>query len=177
MSETAEPSPGRPTDYSPEIVAVILARIAEGESVRSIARDEAMPAMSTIFKWLAEHEEFSEQYRSACEMRADAMFEEMFEIADDGTNDWMERHNQDGQSLGWVLNSEHVQRSRLRVDTRKWALSKMQPKKYGDKVQHVGGDESDAPIRVASVVRTIVDPKTDRTEHPDAESVPPASGA
>lgn len=63
------------------------------------------------------------------------MFEDMFDIADDGTNDWVKRDGAD------VLNSEHVQRSRLRIDTRKWALARMSPRKYGDKigVEHSGG--------------------------------------
>ena len=61
------------------------------------------------------------------------------DIADDGTNDWQERQNKDGSSY-IALNTEHVQRSRLRVDTRKWIASKLKPKKYGDKqaVEHSG---------------------------------------
>lgn len=61
------------------------------------------------------------------------MADELLEIADDGTNDWMERIDGDGAGVGWVLNGEHVQRSRVRIDTRKWLLSKMAPKRYGDK--------------------------------------------
>lgn len=108
--------------------------------MRSICRDPDMPALSSVFLWLTKHPVFSEQYAKASEERAEAMFEEMFEIADDGTNDWMERQNKDG-STDVAYNAEHVQRSRLRVDTRKWALSKMLPKKYGDKmeVEHSGG--------------------------------------
>jgi len=96
--------------------------------------------MSTVFKWLREKPEFSQQYARAKEESADALFEELLEIADDGTNDWMERQNAEGENIGWQLNGEHVQRSRLRLDTRKWALSKLKPKKYGDRIhtEHSG---------------------------------------
>ena len=70
--------------------------------------------------------------------RAEEVFEEILDIADDGTNDWMERNGKDGETGDTVLNGEHVQRSRLRIDARKWALSKMIPKKYGDKIDTSG---------------------------------------
>ncbi|EDT6018112.1 DNA packaging protein, partial [Salmonella enterica subsp. enterica] len=65
-----------------------------------------------------------------------AIAEELFDIADDGTNDWMEKLDKDGEAIGYQLNGEHVQRSKLRIDTRKWYLSKIMPKKYGDRIQH-----------------------------------------
>jgi len=133
---------GRSTEYSEEVASIILARLSDGESARSIARDPAMPVISTIMKWLADNKQFSEQYARACEMRADAVFDELFEIADDGQNDWMERQDKDGENIGWQLNGEHVQRSKLRVDARKWALARMQPKKYGDRITHAGDPEN-----------------------------------
>jgi hypothetical protein len=100
-----------------------------------------MPAASTIFLWVIDgkHEAFSEQYTKAREVQADNMFEEMLEIADDGSNDWMERELEGGRVIE-TLNGEHVQRSRLRLDTRKWALSKMLPKRFGDRLhtEHSG---------------------------------------
>lgn len=141
---------------TPEVIAAILTRVAEGESVRSIARDPEMPAMSTIFKYLAQDTAFAEQYARACEMRADAKFEEMFEIADDGSNDWMEKSYGENSPPGWQLNGEHVQRSRLRVDTLKWALARMNPKKYGDKLDlNHGGTVG---LNVSKIESVIVDP-------------------
>lgn len=137
--ELTETPMGRHTTFNWEMADKILELMADGESVRSIARRDDMPAAATIFKWLRDNDKFAEQYARACEMRADAHFEEMFEIADDATNDWMERNAGDDKP-GWAINGEHIQRSRLRVDTRKWALSKMNPKKYGDKIAHTGGD-------------------------------------
>lgn len=60
------------------------------------------------------------------------MADELVEIADDGTNDYVEREVDGGVRV--VFDGEHFQRSRLRVDTRKWVLSKVLPKIYGDKI-------------------------------------------
>jgi hypothetical protein len=134
-------SVGRPTTYTEEIGLEICRRMAEGESVRRIARDAEMPVASTIFLWVIDgkHNTFSEQYARARQVQADNMFEEMLEIADDGSNDFMEVEISEGLKLE-KYNPEHVQRSRLRLDTRKWALSKMLPKIYGDKLhtEHSG---------------------------------------
>lgn len=126
---------GRPTNYNEEIASIICARMSDGESLRSICRCDDMPSMGAVFKWLAKHEEFREQYGLAMSARADSMFEEMLDIADDGTNDWMLTNDGDER-----FNTEHVQRSRLRLDTRKWMLARMSPRKYGDKqeLQHSG---------------------------------------
>lgn len=138
---------GRPTTYNEETASLICARMAEGESLRSICRDSSMPALSTVFLWVSKHQEFSEQYKLAMASRADAMFEELFDIADDGQNDWMETHEGPDR-----LNSENIQRSRLRIDTRKWALSKMMPKKYGDKIiDEPNANDGDIEIRVIRV--------------------------
>lgn len=125
---------GRPSDYTIDIAAEILNRIADGRSVRSICTDEDMPAKSTVFKWLMLHKEFADQYARACDQRAEAIFEETLEIADDSARDYMDTEN------GPVFNQEHVQRARLRVDTRKWFVSKLAPKKYGEhkQVEHSG---------------------------------------
>ena len=70
------------------------------------------------------------------------MFEDIIDIADDSSQDRIV--NEDGKE---VMNSEFVQRSRLRVDARKWALSKLNPKKYGDasRLTLEGGDK---PIQI-----------------------------
>lgn len=119
---------GRPTDYSPEITAAICGRLALGESLRSICRSEDTPAVSSVMLWLNLYPEFSEQYARARELQAEYHIDAIIEIADDATNDYMlTRH-------GPQLNSEHINRSRLRIDTRKWVASKLAPKKYGDKL-------------------------------------------
>tara|TARA_Y100001949_G_scaffold176236_1_gene188543 strand:- start:44850 stop:45308 length:459 start_codon:yes stop_codon:yes gene_type:complete len=125
----------RPSDYTSELAEAICLRLAEGESLRSICRDDAMPDKATVLRWIARHDLFRDQYVRAKEQGAEALAEEMFEIADDGSNDWMEQLDNEGAAVGYKLNGEHVQRSKLRIDTRKWYLSKILPKKYGDRIQ------------------------------------------
>ncbi len=131
---------GRPTKYTPELADRICERIAGGESLRAICRDETMPADSTVRGWDTDDREgFSAPYARAREAGCEAVADEILEIADDSTNDFMERRRGDG-SIEMVFDSEHVQRSRLRIDTRKWLLSKMLPKKYGDRLELSGKD-------------------------------------
>lgn len=125
----------RPSDYTSELAEAICLRLAEGESLRSICRDDVMPDKATVLRWIARHDVFRDQYVRAKEQGAEALAEEMFEIADDGSNDWMEQLDSEGEAIGYKLNGEHVQRSKLRIDTRKWYLSKILPKKYGDRIQ------------------------------------------
>ncbi len=141
-----KPTIGRPTSYTEEIALAICERIADGESLRAICDDPEMPARSTIFKWLSENKAFSDQYARAREEQADALFDEILSIADDGRNDWMEKHGKDGECLGWQVNGEALRRSQLRVDARKWMASKLRPKKYGEKIA-IGGDKDLDPIQ------------------------------
>ena len=112
----------RPTIYTKELGEKICSQIAVGKSVRKMCKSPKMPSASTIFYWLIDEEkkEFLEQYKKARNVEAELMFEELREIAD----------NQEGD----------VMRDRLRVDTRKWYLSKVLPKKFGEKVglEHSG---------------------------------------
>lgn len=143
---------GRPTDYSQAMASMICERLADGESLRSICRDETMPAKSSVFLWLTQHKAFSDQYALARQAQADALFDDILEIADDARNDWMEINGDD--DAGWRANGEHLQRSRLRVDARKWMAGKLKPKVYGDKVQ-LGGD-ADNPVHVLTEVRRVI---------------------
>ena len=122
---------GRATEYTSDIADSICERLACGESMRSVARDETMPAMSTMFKWLREQGEFSEQYAKAKEESADALVEDMLDIADNQIGNVV---TIDGVEVV-VVDSAAVAHGRLRVDTRKWAASKLKPKKYGEKIQ------------------------------------------
>lgn len=118
---------GRPSKYSPDLAAQICNLIAQGNSLRKICRQENMPDMKTVFTWMPLFPDFLQQYTRAYEQRAEHLFEQILEIADDSTNDYIETEH------GIVFNQENYQRSRLRVDSRKWFLARMNPKKYGDK--------------------------------------------
>jgi hypothetical protein len=130
---------GRPSDYDEILAALICARLMDGESLRTICLDEEMPARSTVHLWLAQHAQFSDQYGKAREFQADTIFDEILDIADDGSNDWMEKRGEQGENLGWKENGEAIARSRLRVDARKWMAGKLRSKKYGDKIDHEHG--------------------------------------
>lgn len=100
-----------------------------------------MPPASTVLGWVEDNRGadpeikgsgFSERYASARTKLLENMADELLEIADDGINDWMEVETKSGR-LVKVPDQEHIQRSRLRVETRKWLLSKLRPDKYGDK--------------------------------------------
>lgn len=135
---------GRPSQFTPKLRASILAQMAGGLSLSEVCRQDGMPDRATVHRLIQDDEDFRNKYARAAEARADTIFDEMFDIADDGTNDWMEREN------GPQLNAEHVQRSRLRIETRKWALSKMNPKKYGEKIA-IGGADDLPPIQTEDV--------------------------
>lgn len=138
--------PGRPSLYNDVLASEICAKLSQGMSMRTVCLDPAMPAAGTIFRWLGDNIPFREQYTRAKQEAADALVEEMVDIADDATNDWMETHDKDGDATGWRLNGDHVQRSRLRIETRKWLASKLKPKKYGERLELAGNDDS--PLRV-----------------------------
>lgn len=127
---------GRPVEFNQEIADEICARLADGESLRRICLDERMPPRRTVFGWLfnPKLEHFKHQYTYAREMQAESFADEMNDISDDGTNDYMETVDSEG-AVSYRLNGEHIQRSRLRIDTRKWIASKLKPKKYGDKIE------------------------------------------
>lgn len=119
--------------YDPEVGDKICDRISDGRSLRSICADDDMPSKVTVFKWLRLNEEFANQYTKARQEQAETMADDMLDIADDGTNDYVTRTRPDGSEYE-AFDAEHVQRSRLRIETRKWIASKLKPKKYGDKV-------------------------------------------
>ena len=119
---------GRPSLYSEKLGLAICRQIVEGRSLRTICQAKNMPGMTTVMRWLAAHEPFREQYARARELQAEKLFEECLEIAD--ANEGDVKVMADGRR---VVDLENINRSRLRVDTRKWMVSKLAPKKYGDR--------------------------------------------
>lgn len=123
----------------------VLKSIESGRALRNILKDEGMPSSSTFFIWLDEDESKSKRYACATSVRADHIFEDILNIADENNNDvvvnaeGIERTNQDA-----------IGRARLRVDARKWYLSKLNPKKYGDK-QTTTLEGGDKPIQTTII--------------------------
>jgi len=134
---------GRPSSFTQEIADRICERIAEGEGLRRIVLDEGMPSEKTVYRWLRENGDFRQQYACAREDQAEHFLDEIMEIADDVSRDTIATEK-DGEQP----NTEWITRSRLRVDARKWAMSKLAPKKYGDKI----GIEHSGQIELASAL-------------------------
>jgi hypothetical protein len=134
--------------YTTAIATSICEKLIEGMSLRQICELPGMPNKATVLRWLADEKRaiFRDQYARAREMQAEAMADEILEISDDGRNDWMEIQGKEGDTVGWRVNGEAVQRSKLRVDSRKWLMSKMLPKKYGE-TKDAGSDGGDVNIR------------------------------
>jgi Transposase len=110
------------------IFNTIFDTIENGGSLRSALKIVKISSQ-TFFVWILEDEAKSKQYVLATEKRADAIFEEILEIADEG-------HGTFTDELGNIkIDSASVQKKRLQIDTRKWMLGKLNPKKYGDKMQ------------------------------------------
>lgn len=101
----------------------------EGLSLRQVCAREEMPARSTVHKWLIDNKDFADHYARAREEMLEGMADEILDIADETTGDTVtDEHGNQRADTEWI------NRSRLRVDSRKWLLSKLLPKKYGDKV-------------------------------------------
>lgn len=150
----------QPDDFSDELAAHILSEVAGGRSLKNVLdTDAGMPTRKTFYLWIARNDDFKQQYEIALTDRADALFDEITDIADDAGNDWMERNDPDNP--GYDLNGEHIQRAKLRVDARKWAASKLRPKKYGDHVDVTSGGErigaEISPEQAAQLVRARAD--------------------
>jgi hypothetical protein len=152
---------GRPSDYTPAIAREICSRLAEGQSLTAICRDDHMPTFQTIYEWVngggtaAREDKFPEMYARARAMKIEYMAEQLEEIADDARNDWMDK------VVGWegdtirVLDHEHVTRSKLRLDTRKFLLSKLRPEIYGDRLAHQMLDEKGKPAKLEITVTRV----------------------
>lgn len=140
-------------DWTPEqkakACAEILAQIAEGLSLRAVCRkgDDWTPTESTFRDWCGEDADLAAQYIRAREDRAELIFEQCLIIADSQEGDVV---IVDGVEQA---NHDAIARAKLKIDTRKWMLGKMQPKKYGEKLELSGNAES--PLQV--VIRRHAD--------------------
>jgi hypothetical protein len=113
--------------YSEELASEVLQKIALGASLRQIAAIDGMPGIDTIFKWIYTRKDFAERYAHAKTECAELLADEIVGIADDGGGDY--KVDKDGKPY---FDGENVQRSKLRVEARKWVASKLKPKIYGE---------------------------------------------
>ncbi len=133
---------GRKTEYDPAIAAEICTRISCGESLRQICMEERMPVHSTVYLWLLQNKQFSDNYAKAREEQADTLADEIQAIADEPPAEIVDDKGISRTDSGWVTWQKN------RIDARKWVASKLKPKKYGDR-QILAGD-AESPIEVKS---------------------------
>lgn len=121
---------GRPTDFSDVIAETICDAIATTDKgLEAICRaDDSLPEPRTVYRWLYKNHEFCQKYNDAKQSQTFLMAEQVLAIADDTSRDTIESEH------GEQPDSEWIARSKLRVDTRKWLMSKLAPKKYGEKL-------------------------------------------
>ena len=134
MTQAKKPTPRRSAVYDEAIAVRICERIAAGEGLREICEDKDVPSKTVVYRWLAAESQFRDAYARARELQMESWADELRDIATDGSNDWIVKINADG-STDRVLDHEHVQRSKLRIDTLKWLMSKFAPKRFADKVE------------------------------------------
>lgn len=127
---------GRPSSYTPELAAEICLRLGEGETLRSICRSEHMPAWRTVYDWQLAHEEFSAAYARARDLGTDAIAEQTLEIVDEDPERIVSEQ-------GTRVDSGYVQWQKNRVEQRLKLLAKWNPKRYGDRLEHVGAGGKD----------------------------------
>ncbi len=145
---------GRHAVYGQDTRDEICRRISIGESLISICKSEGMPDKSTVLDWLFKEPDFVAQYARAREAQAEHYLDEIIEISDDSMLDT--EMGEDGIER---TNHEVVARARLRVDTRKWAMSKLAPKKYGDRIENRLAD-ADGNALTVQVIRFGDNPTT-----------------
>jgi hypothetical protein len=130
---------GRPSDYTKELGDSICEKITQGLSLRSICEEEEMPSGVTIFSWLRKFPEFLKQYELATEERTETQQEIILDIGDKAIEHAEEADPKAASAI--------VQAYKLKADNLKWSMSKMKPKKYGDKIDLTsGGEKLPTPI-------------------------------
>lgn len=139
---------------SPELAAEICNRMRAGKSLRQVCRDDDMPSRTFVLDWLNDDTAFASQYARAREALVEHWADEIIAISDDAADDYAERERENGEKYE-AFSPDHVNRARLRIDSRKWLMSKLAPRKYGDKLE-LGGNvtlkHEDALAQVAAVL-------------------------
>ena len=137
---------GRPTIYSKKLADEICKRLAEGKSLRTVCAASDMPDITVIFDWIRKYEDFSKQYAEAKEQSADALNELLLDLGDEAID---HAYKSDPKSSSAV-----VQAVKLKADNLKWYMSKMKPKKYGDKIDMTtNGKDLPTPIYGSNAIK------------------------
>lgn len=139
----------------------ILLRVIDGEGIAQITRDPAMPSKAIVFRWLAANEAFRQAYEIAAKLRGEHMFEQALDIANAEPPRVIVQTGENTTESR--VDPGAVQHAKLKVDTLKWAAAKLNPKKYGDKIDVTSGGEQLQPernhnemaVRLAAIVAQV----------------------
>lgn len=136
---------GRKTTYTEEQAAKICERIADGETLRAICRDDDMPSWRTVYDWLTEHEDFATRFARARDVGAEAIAQEALDIADTPHEGVIEidKESKLGGTYTEVRRADMLDHRKLRIETRLKLLAKWNPKKYGDRID-IGNADGEA---------------------------------
>ena len=132
------PAKRPPVRYSREVTDEICRRVIEGQTIAEIGSSPGMPHFTTIWDWVGRYPEFCQMWLIAKRAQMLRESELILEIADDGRNDWMQRRVEEGFEP--IIDKEHIARSRLRIEARKWLMAKLMPSIFGERlaVEHSG---------------------------------------
>lgn len=144
--------------YSPEEIEKTFTKICEeietGRSLRSILKeDENMPSSSTFFIWLKEDSQKSKRYELATDLRTDILFDEIIEIAYNTEEGTTTKETERGIE---ITTGDMLGHRRLKIDALKWSLSKLNPKKYGDKIDMTTGGDKINPVDLTKLSDDVI---------------------
>lgn len=154
LQAIAAPAPGkkigRPTVMTPETCDKIIERLIMGDTLSAICRDLDMPGRSTViyYKNRAENSAFAARYAQARLDQMDTWGDQSIDIADDGTTDYITKIGRNGVEYE-AVDQEHIQRSRLRVDTRMRLMAVIAPHTYGERVTHDHSGEVEVVVKLS----------------------------
>ncbi len=134
---------GQKSTFNQEDADTICYALAEGHSLLSICEAMGIP-YSTACQWERDNPEHAANSTRARELGCHYLADQCLTIADDTDQDWEPVKDKDGQVVGIKVDGEHVQRSKLRIDTRMRLIGKWLPKVYGDRTTLAG--DPDAPL-------------------------------
>ena len=140
---------GRPSDYDPEIAADICLRlsICTKSLVSILSERDEFPEHSTFYRWMLNHEELRTLYAHARDAQLQILADEIQEIADEPQSGEVVTIKGDERE---VKISDMLEHRKLRIDARKWLLSKLAPKKYGDKTAITG--DGGGPLQIITSI-------------------------
>ncbi len=141
---------GRPSSFTQAKADEICRRLEGGMSLRAICQADDMPERHTVFRWLDANENFRSQYAHARERQADALFDEILDIADQARMGEIVTTKADGGVE--TKRADMIERARLQIDARKWIAGKLRPKVYGERKP-----QDDAPSDRSDLLKQLAD--------------------